>query len=83
MSWDWPQDSNARATKVSQRPPCCQCEPESGRFLGMEEAGGKEVNMRTRLKFRRVIDNAEAHKCWGSLRRTGARRSSSVFALAG
>jgi hypothetical protein len=31
-------------------------------FLGMEEAGGGEANIRTRLKFRPVMDNAEAHK---------------------
>jgi hypothetical protein len=31
-------------------------------FLGMEKAGGGEVNIRTRLKFRPVEDNAEAHQ---------------------
>ncbi len=31
-------------------------------FLGMEEAGGDESNIRARLKFRPVEDNAEAHK---------------------
>lgn len=31
-------------------------------FLGMEEAGGGEENIRTRLKFRPVEDNARAHK---------------------
>ena len=31
----------------------------------MEEAGGGETNIRTRLHFRRVEDNAEAHKLLG------------------
>ena len=34
-------------------------------FLGIEEAGGGEANIRTRLKFRPVKDNAEAHKMLG------------------
>ncbi|GJM42552.1 MAG: hypothetical protein DHS20C20_28340 [Ardenticatenaceae bacterium] len=34
-------------------------------FLGMEEAGGGEANIRTRLKFRTVEDNADAHKLLG------------------
>ena len=34
-------------------------------FLGMEEAGGGESNIRSRLKFRPVMDNAEAHKMLG------------------
>jgi len=34
-------------------------------FLGMEEAGGGDENIRTRLKFRSVEDNAEAHKMLG------------------
>jgi hypothetical protein len=34
-------------------------------FLGMEEAGGGEANLRTRLKFREVEDNAEAHRMLG------------------
>ena len=34
-------------------------------FLGMEEAGGGEENIRTRLRFRPVEDNAEAHKMLG------------------
>lgn len=34
-------------------------------FLGMEGAGGGEDNLRTRLKFRPVEDNAEAHKMLG------------------
>jgi hypothetical protein len=34
-------------------------------FLGMEEAGGGEDNIRTRLKFQTVEDNAEAHKMLG------------------
>lgn len=34
-------------------------------FLGMEEAGGGEDNIRTRLKFQTVEDCAEAHKLLG------------------
>ena len=34
-------------------------------FLGMEEAGGGDENIRTRLRFRPVEDNAEAHKLLG------------------
>lgn len=34
-------------------------------FIGMEEAGGGEDNIRTRLKFRTVEDNAMAHKMLG------------------
>ena len=34
-------------------------------FLGMEEAGGGEGNIRTRLQFQIVEDNAEAHKLLG------------------
>lgn len=34
-------------------------------FLGMEEAGGGEDNIRTRLKFQPVMDNAKAHKMLG------------------
>lgn len=34
-------------------------------FLGMEEAGGGEANIRTRLKFQTVEDNANAHKLLG------------------
>jgi hypothetical protein len=34
-------------------------------FLGMEEAGGGEANIRTRLKFGQVEDCAEAHKLLG------------------
>lgn len=34
-------------------------------FLGMEEAGGGEANIRTRLRFRPVEDNAQAHKMLG------------------
>jgi hypothetical protein len=34
-------------------------------FLGMEEAGGGEANIRTRLQFREVEDNAAAHKMLG------------------
>lgn len=33
--------------------------------MGMEEAGGKEEDIRTRFKFRPVMDNAEAHKMLG------------------
>jgi hypothetical protein len=34
-------------------------------FMGMEEAGGGEANIRTRLKFRPVMDNAGAYKMLG------------------
>lgn len=34
-------------------------------FLGMEEAGGGEENIRARLKFRTVEDCAEAHRTLG------------------
>lgn len=34
-------------------------------FLGMEEAGGGEHNIRSRLKFRQVEDCAEAHQILG------------------
>jgi len=34
-------------------------------FIGMEEAGGGEDNLRKRLKFRQVEDCAEAHKILG------------------
>jgi hypothetical protein len=34
-------------------------------FLGMEEAGGGEANIRTRLRFRPIEDNAEAHRMFG------------------
>ncbi|MGB3715132.1 MAG: hypothetical protein WA996_11950 [Candidatus Promineifilaceae bacterium] len=34
-------------------------------FLGMEEAGGGEANVRTRLKFRPVEDNAEVRRLLG------------------
>lgn len=34
-------------------------------FLGMEEAGGGEANIRARLQFQAVEDNAEAHKLLG------------------
>jgi len=34
-------------------------------FLGMEEAGGGEDNLRKRLKFKRVEDCAEGHKILG------------------
>ena len=34
-------------------------------FLGMEEAGGGEDNIRARLKFKQVEDCAEAHKILG------------------
>lgn len=34
-------------------------------FLGMEEAGGGEANIRTRLKLRTVEDCAEAHRMLG------------------
>ena len=34
-------------------------------FLGMEEAGGGEENIRTRLQFKQIEDNANAHKMLG------------------
>jgi len=34
-------------------------------FLGMEEAGGGEENIRARLNFKQIEDNAEAHKILG------------------
>lgn len=34
-------------------------------FLGMEEAGGGEANIRARLKFHKVEDCAQAHKFLG------------------
>ena len=34
-------------------------------FIGMEEAGGGEDNIRKRLLFRQVEDCAEAHKILG------------------
>ena len=34
-------------------------------FLGMEEAGGGEANIHTRLNFQTIEDNAEAHKMLG------------------
>ena len=34
-------------------------------FLGMEEAGGGEDNLRARLKFGTVEDCAEAHRLLG------------------
>ena len=34
-------------------------------FLGMEEAGGGEENIKARLSFRQTEDNAEAHKILG------------------
>ena len=34
-------------------------------FLGMEEAGGGRANIRTRLKFHSVMDNAQAHAMLG------------------
>ena len=37
-------------------------------FIGMEEAGGGEDNLRARLNFRQVEDNYEAHKILGILK---------------
>ena len=34
-------------------------------FLGMEEAGGGEENIRARLNFKQIEDNAKAHKTLG------------------
>jgi hypothetical protein len=43
-------------------------------FLGMEEAGGGEQNIRTRLKFRTVEDCAEAHRALGITHRHWGKR---------
>jgi hypothetical protein len=43
-------------------------------FLGMEEAGGGEANIHTRLNFRPVEDNAEAHKMLGATHLHWGRR---------
>ena len=43
-------------------------------FLGMEEAGGGEQNIRTRLKFRTVEDCAEAHRTLGIIHRHWGKR---------
>ncbi len=44
-------------------------------FLGMEEAGGGEENIRTRLQFRTVEDNANAHKLLGVTKHHSGKRS--------
>ena len=44
-------------------------------FLGMEEAGGGEANVHTRLQFRTVEDNAEAHKLLGITKHHWGRRT--------
>ncbi|MCX6078387.1 MAG: hypothetical protein NTW32_02535 [Chloroflexi bacterium] len=43
-------------------------------FLGMEEAGGGEDNLRARLKFRAVEDCAEAHRILGITKHHWERR---------
>lgn len=43
-------------------------------FLGMEEAGGGEDNLRARLKFRAVEDCAEAHRILGITKHHWVRR---------
>ncbi len=43
-------------------------------FLGMEEAGGGEDNLRARLKFRAVEDCAEAHRILGITKHHWGRR---------
>jgi hypothetical protein len=43
-------------------------------FLGMEEAGGGEDNLRARLKFRTVEDCAEAHRILGITKHHWGRR---------
>lgn len=43
-------------------------------FLGMEEAGGGEDNIRARLKFRQVEDCAEAHQILGITKHHSGRK---------
>lgn len=43
-------------------------------FLGMEEAGGGEANIRTRLQFRPVEDCAQAHQLLGITKLHGGKR---------
>ena len=43
-------------------------------FLGMEEAGGGESNIRSRLKFRQVEDCAEAHKILGIIKHHSGKK---------
>ena len=43
-------------------------------FLGMEEAGGGESNIRSRLKFRQVEDCAEAHSILGITKHHSGRK---------
>jgi len=43
-------------------------------FLGMEEAGGGEANLRARLKFRTMEDCAEAHRLLGITKHHWGRR---------
>jgi hypothetical protein len=43
-------------------------------FIGMEEAGGGEENIRARLKFRTVEDCAEAHRTLGITHRHWGKR---------
>ncbi len=44
-------------------------------FLGMEEAGGGEANIRARLDFQTVEDNAEAHKRLGITKHHWGKRT--------
>ena len=44
-------------------------------FLGMEEAGGGEENIRARLNFKQVEDNAEAHKMLGITKHHWGKRT--------
>jgi len=43
-------------------------------FLGMEEAGGGESNIRSRLKFRQVEDCADAHRILGITKHHSGRK---------
>jgi hypothetical protein len=43
-------------------------------FLGMEEAGGGERNIRSRLKFQQVEDCAEAHRILGITKHHSGRK---------
>ena len=44
-------------------------------FLGMEEAGGGEENIRARLKFKQIEDCKEAHKILGITKHHGDKRN--------
>ena len=43
-------------------------------FLGMEEAGDGESNIRSRLKFRQVDDCAEVHKILGIVKHHSGKK---------